>query len=100
MALEAALEGIAGMSGLPAVMLFSDPAFRLAGTYLSVMGTGLNPQKRIFCMLAQILKATVQAAAGGMPLAMGLSGGTACFHLPLSQFIPGADRRFSDRHDG
>ncbi|MBR0282850.1 MAG: hypothetical protein IJQ81_14910 [Oscillibacter sp.] len=35
----------------------------------------LNLRERLFCMIAHTPKATVQAAIGGMPLAMGLSCG-------------------------
>ena len=57
------------------VMLFIGLAFRLAGSYLAVLGTGLNQKEKVFCMLSQIPKATVQAAIGGVPLAMGLACG-------------------------
>ena len=38
-------------------------------------GTKLNWKERIFCMLAYMPKATVQAAIGGLPMAMGLPCG-------------------------
>lgn len=57
------------------LMLFIGLIFRLIGTYASVLGTDLNRKERVFCMLAQIPKATVQAAIGGVPLAMGLACG-------------------------
>lgn len=61
----------------PAVllMLAAGLVFRLAGTYLCVVKTSLNSKERLFCMLAQIPKATVQAAIGGIPLAAGLACG-------------------------
>lgn len=49
--------------------------FRMIGVYLCVLGTKLTGKERIFCMLAYTPKATVQAAIGGLPLAMGLSCG-------------------------
>lgn len=65
-----------GGAGLPAVILvFGVLAFRMVGVFLCVIGTKLNIKERIFCMLAYIPKATVQAAIGGLPLAMGLSCG-------------------------
>lgn len=49
--------------------------FRMAGVFLSVCGTELNIKEKLFCMLAYTPKATVQAAIGAVPLAMGLSCG-------------------------
>jgi NhaP-type Na+/H+ or K+/H+ antiporter len=50
-------------------------AFRVAGVLLCLLRTNLNYKERMFCMVAYIPKATVQAAIGGIPLAMGLSCG-------------------------
>ena len=41
------------------LMLLIGLIFRLAGTYLCVVGTKLNRKERIFCMISQIPKATV-----------------------------------------
>ena len=49
--------------------------FRLLGVYLCVLGTKLNHKERLFCMIAYVPKATVQAAIGAIPLSMGLSCG-------------------------
>lgn len=63
-------------AGLPMLlMLIIGLAFRLFGTWISVLGTNLGPQERGFCLLAEIPKATVQAAIGGVPLALGLACG-------------------------
>lgn len=48
---------------------------RLLGVYLCVLGTKLNYKELLFCMIAYIPKATVQAAIGATPLSMGLSCG-------------------------
>ncbi len=57
------------------VMLLIGLAFRLFGTWLCVIKTALNRKERLFCLLAQLPKATVQAAIGGVPLAKGLACG-------------------------
>ena len=57
------------------VLIFAVLLFRMIGVYLCVLGTKLNAKERLFCMLAYIPKATVQAAIGGVPLAMGLACG-------------------------
>ena len=49
--------------------------FRMAGVVVCVLGTKLNFKERLFCAFSYIPKATVQAAIGGVPLAMGLSCG-------------------------
>lgn len=49
--------------------------FRLAGVVLCVAGTSLTLKERLFCGFGYIPKATVQAAIGGIPLAMGLGCG-------------------------
>ena len=49
--------------------------FRMLGVALSLIKTKLTKKERGFCMMAYTPKATVQAAIGGIPLAMGLSCG-------------------------
>lgn len=49
--------------------------FRMVGVYICLIKTKLNNREKIFSMLAYTPKATVQAAIGGLPLAMGLSCG-------------------------
>lgn len=49
--------------------------FRMAGVLCCLLKTRLNMKERLFCMIAYMPKATVQAAIGGIPLAMGLPCG-------------------------
>lgn len=49
--------------------------FRMTGVALCMVRTELNFRERLFCMLAYTPKATVQAAIGALPLAMGLGCG-------------------------
>ena len=49
--------------------------FRMLGVVLSLIRTKLNAKERLFCAVAYTPKATVQAAIGTIPLAMGLSCG-------------------------
>lgn len=63
-------------AGVAAILLILGAmVFRMAGVFASVLGTKLNGKERAFCMLAYTPKATVQAAIGGVPLAMGLACG-------------------------
>lgn len=49
--------------------------FRIVGVSLSLMKTELNRKERLFCAIAYTPKATVQAAIGTIPMAMGLACG-------------------------
>ena len=63
-------------SGVSAVILiFGVLAFRMVGVCLCLIKTRLSRRERLFCMIAYTPKATVQAAIGGVPLAMGLACG-------------------------
>lgn len=53
---------------------------RMLGVAFCMTGTALSKKERLFCMIAYTPKATVQAAIGGLPLAMGL----ACGQLTLT----------------
>ncbi len=63
-------------AGIASVVLVAGAlTFRMAGVLLSLIKTDLNSKERIFCMLSYTPKATVQAAIGTIPLAMGLDCG-------------------------
>lgn len=49
--------------------------FRIAGVFVCMLGTDFNVRERLFTMMAYTPKATVQAAIGGIPLALGLQCG-------------------------
>lgn len=49
---------------------------RSVGVWLATMGTSLNSKERLFCVIAYLPKATVQAAVGGLPLAAGVEAGS------------------------
>ncbi|MEE0265131.1 MAG: hypothetical protein UD936_05840 [Acutalibacteraceae bacterium] len=64
-------------AGITAVILiFVALLFRISGVLLSLIKTNLNKKERIFCILSYTPKATVQAAIGTIPLAMGLDCGS------------------------
>lgn len=63
-------------AGLAAVvMIFIALAFRGIGVLVCLIKTTLTWKERLFCVIAYLPKATVQAAIGSVPLAMGLSCG-------------------------
>ena len=57
------------------LMLLFSLSVRALGIFICLLGSGYNFKEKLFCMLAGIPKATVQAAIGGIPLAMGLPSG-------------------------
>lgn len=57
------------------VLVLGALVFRMIGVFISVSGTTLTGKERVFCMLAYLPKATVQASIGAIPLSMGLSCG-------------------------
>lgn len=64
-------------AAIPAILLiFGVLCFRMLGVFLCMLHTKLSLKERLFCMIAYMPKATVQAAIGGVPLAMGLECGT------------------------
>lgn len=63
----------AGMAAV--IMICIALAFRTVGVFICLLGTQLNWKERLFCVIAYLPKATVQAAIGSVPLAMGLPCG-------------------------
>lgn len=71
----------AAQAGAAAVLMIALAlVFRAVGVSICMLGTGLNRKERLFCVIAYLPKATVQAAIGSVPLAMGLP----CGQLVLS----------------
>lgn len=63
-------------AGLAAVfMILIALLFRAVGVLLCTVKTSLTPKERLFCVIAYLPKATVQAAIGSVPLAAGLPCG-------------------------
>lgn len=63
-------------AGIASLLMISIAlAFRSMGVALCLVKTPLTGRERLFCMIAYLPKATVQAAIGSVPLAMGLPCG-------------------------
>ena len=69
------LHYVTGAAVSAILLLFGVLCFRMIGVFLCLLHTNLSLRERLFCMLAYMPKATVQAAIGGVPLAMGLDCG-------------------------
>lgn len=57
------------------ILIFSALCIRMLGVFCCLVKTPFTKKERLFCMLAYTPKATVQAAIGGVPLAMNLACG-------------------------
>ena len=57
------------------ILILSVLVFRMLGVLISLIKTKLNKKERIFSMIAYCPKATVQAAIGSIPLALGFASG-------------------------
>jgi len=65
-----ATTGIAAVS-----LIFLALSFRTIGVFVCMLKTKLNTKEKLFCAIAYIPKATVQAAIGSIPLALGIPAG-------------------------
>lgn len=67
---------VAWKAGLVGIILISLGLIaRSIGVVISTWGSNLNAKEVLFCVVAYIPKATVQAAIGAVPLAMGVESG-------------------------
>ena len=68
--------GYLGKVGIKAIIVIVGALFfRMLGVFVCLLGTSFNRKERLFTMMAYTPKATVQAAIGGIPLALGLACG-------------------------
>ncbi len=66
----------AAKAGISAVaLIFIALSIRICGVFVCLFRTKLNVKERLFCAIAYLPKATVQAAIGGLPLAAGIAAG-------------------------
>lgn len=69
------------------IMIFAALAFRVVGVFFCVLGTKLEKKERLFCMIAYLPKATVQAAIGSVPLSLGLPCGKLVLTVAVAAII-------------
>ena len=60
---------------------------RSIGVVISTVGTRLNWRERLFCIIAYIPKATVQAAIGAVPLSLGVASGDVILAIAVLSII-------------
>lgn len=64
-----------GAGVMAIVIILIGLIFRSVGVFLCLIGTDLNAKEKLYCVIAYLPKATVQAAIGSVPLSLGLSCG-------------------------
>ncbi|SES70302.1 cation:proton antiporter [Anaerobranca gottschalkii] len=75
----------AGLLGI--LLIFTGVLARSIGVFFSLIKSGLNTKEKIFCAIAYSPKATVQAAIGGIPLAMGVPRGEIILALAVLAIV-------------
>lgn len=68
-------------------MILTALIFRAVGVCLCLIGTNLNRKERLFCAIAYLPKATVQAAIGSVPMAMGLTCGPVVLSVAVTAIL-------------
>lgn len=69
------------------ILLFIGLLIRTIGVLFALLFTPLNKKERLFTVFAYLPKATVQAAIGGVPLAIGLSSGSLILSVAVLSII-------------
>lgn len=69
------------------VMIITALLFRTAGVLICLIKTPLSVKERLFCVIAYLPKATVQAAIGSVPLAAGLPSGNIILSVAVLAII-------------
>ncbi|MDE5771003.1 MAG: cation:proton antiporter [Ruminococcus sp.] len=69
------------------IMIFTALLFRTVGVMLCTVRTELTAKERIFCVIAYLPKATVQAAIGSVPLSLGLPCGKTVLSVAVLAII-------------
>lgn len=57
------------------ILILGGLAGRMLGVFISLLKTSIPKKERLFCSIAYLPKATVQAAIGAIPLSMGIPSG-------------------------
>lgn len=75
-------------AGIAAIgMILLALLFRSLGVLLCLIGTPLNGKEKVFCVIAYLPKATVQAAIGSIPLSLGLPCGNIVLSVAVLSIV-------------
>lgn len=75
----------AGARGL--AVITAGLLFRSVGVLIATMGSNLSMKERLFCMIAYLPKATVQAALGGVALSRGIAEGNTILAIAVLAIV-------------
>ncbi len=75
----------AGLTGLMVISI--GLVFRSFGVFISTLGSKLNRKERVFCIIAYLPKATVQAALGSVALHAGVAEGEVILALAVLSIV-------------
>lgn len=77
----------AGLVGIGLLILIAGLLARSVGVWISLINSDLNARERLFCTIAYLPKATVQAAMGAVPLTMVMEGRMTSMTEESGEFI-------------
>ena len=80
---EVDIKYMTGIGSVGIILIFLGLLIRSVGVFLSVSGSKLNKNEKIFAIFAYTPKATVQAAIGSVALANGLESGMAILSMAV-----------------
>jgi NhaP-type Na+/H+ or K+/H+ antiporter len=69
------------------LLIFIGLMARSMGVLISLLNTNLNIKEKLFCMIAYIPKATVQAAIGAIPLSLGVESGDLILSIAVLSIV-------------
>jgi NhaP-type Na+/H+ or K+/H+ antiporter len=69
------IEYMSSSFGVIVLVMFAALLFRMTGVFVSLLPSKMDWKTKLFCMIAYLPKATVQAGIGSLPLAAGLASG-------------------------
>lgn len=78
---------LAGAGINSVLLILAALSLRIIGVSLSLAGTSLSLKERLFCSIAYIPKATVQAAIGAVPLSAGVGAGNTILTVAVLAII-------------
>ena len=78
---------VAFQAGLKGLLIIAGLVFRSAGVLIATAFSDLNRKERLFCVIAYIPKATVQAALGGVALSRGMAEGPVILAIAVLSII-------------
>ena len=84
---EVDIRYMAKAGAMALLMIGAALLFRAVGVCICMLGTKLTWKERVFCIIAYLPKATVQAAIGSVPLAAGLSCGTLVLSVAVMAIV-------------